>query len=267
MHPRGLPPSDAARLVRGVRRRLRSKGPVPVERLRDEALGRDLIARWEAAVAKLDRRPRLPRVLQNTDGEAFLLTTDHFALVPGARAEVASRLAALEGVRPPEPDEDDGVYQFLRPGNRMYASWENAVIGTARLAGDSLRLETNSCERADVLRRRVEEACGDLVRHRAREHADPLSPAVRADAPDLPEEPPPPEVAKLLLEMKERHYATWPDEPLPALRGKTPRQAVRTAQGRDAVDVLLKEMENHERRWDGGAAFDVSRLRRELGLE
>jgi hypothetical protein len=267
MHPRGLPPSDAARLVRAMRRRLRRKGVVPVEQLREEALGRELIRRWEAAVAKLDQRPTLPRKLQNTDGEAFLLTTDHFALAPGARTEVASRLAALEGARPPEPDEDDGIYEFLRPGNRMHASWENTVIGRALLSDASLRLETNSRERADALRRRVEDACGELIRHRAREHADPLSPAVRSAVPDRPPEPPPPEVAKILLEFKERHYATWPDEPLPALRGKTPREAVRTAQGRDAVDVLLKEMENHERRWEGPGAFDFSRVRRELGLE
>ena len=50
-------------------------------------------------------------------------------------------------------------------------------------------------------------------------------------------------------------------------RGKTPREAVRTAQGRDAVDVLLKDLENHERRWEGAGAFDFSRLRRQLGLE
>jgi hypothetical protein len=238
-----------------------------VERLRDEPFGRSLIRRWEDAVGALDLRSKVPLELRNTDGEAILFTTDHFELEPGARAEVEARLAALEGVEPPEPGDDPPSYDFFRSGNRLHASWENTLIGHVWLTDASLRLETNSRERAEALRRRVEEACGSLVRHRARAHADPLSPAVRSGVPARPPEPPPPEAEQILRELKERHYATWPDEPLPALRGKSPREAVRTARGRDAVDVLLKDMENHERRWEGPGAFDFSRLRSELGLE
>jgi hypothetical protein len=51
------------------------------------------------------------------------------------------------------------------------------------------------------------------------------------------------------------------------LAGKTPREAARTAQGRSAVDVLLKDMENHEQRSARGVAFDFSELRRELRLD
>jgi hypothetical protein len=42
---------------------------------------------------------------------------------------------------------------------------------------------------------------------------------------------------------------------------------VRTAQGRDAVDVLLKDMENLEQRSAGADAFDFTHLRRELRLD
>jgi hypothetical protein len=66
---------------------------------------------------------------------------------------------------------------------------------------------------------------------------------------------------------RRRHYADWLDHPLPALAGKTPREAARTAQGRSAVDVLLKDMENHEQRSTRDAAFDFSTQRRELGLD
>ena len=45
----------------------------------------------------------------------------------------------------------------------------------------------------------------------------------------------------------------------------TPREAVRNADGRAAVDNLLKEMENHEQRAPG-PAFDFTELRRDLGL-
>ena len=118
--------------------------------------------------------------------------------------------------------------------------------------------------RADALRARVERACGKQIQYRAREHADPTSDAVvlrppgPAPATSVPEE--------ALLEYKRRHYADWSDHPLPALNGMTPREAVRTAGGRAAVDNLLKEMENQEQRVPG-AAFDFSELRRDLRLE
>jgi hypothetical protein len=72
---------------------------------------------------------------------------------------------------------------------------------------------------------------------------------------------------QVAMEFKRQHYATWPDDPLPALGGRTPRQAAGTAQGRRNLDVLLKYMENMEQRAEGEAGFDFSALRRELGLE
>lgn len=270
-HPRPLPPVDAAEVVRRARGRLRRKRVVPVERLRDEAVGRYLIERWEDAVDELDLRAEMPLQLHNTDGDPFLFTTDHFALDPAARAEVEARLAGMEGVEAEEGEGDDGreqgsVYRFLSAGNRMHASWENTLVGRACLAGAALRLETNSRERADALRARVEAACGGLLRHRAREHADPLSPPVQAAARKVSPEPPPPEAEQLMLDFKRRHYAEWLDTALPALEGLSPREAVRTARGRDAVDVLLKDMENREQRHAGRDAFDFGDLRQKLGL-
>jgi len=267
VYPRPLPPIDAAEVVRRARGRLRRKRAVPVERLRDGAFGRYLIRRWEDAVAEFDERRSVPRRLSNTDGDDLILTIDHYEIAPGARSAVEARLAALENVEQPDPDQDPTVYTFLRPGNPMHANWENTLIGRAQLSGSRLRLETNSRERADALRERIEAACGDRIRYRVREHTDPLSPKAALALGDTPPEPTPPEVEQMLLEFKEQHYADWVDQPLSALGDKTPRETARTARGRSAVDVLLKDMENHERRSDGGAAFDFGKIRRELRLE
>lgn len=272
-HPRPLPPAPAAEVLRRVRGRLRRKRAVPVERLRDEAVGRYLIKRWEEAVDDLDvacadRQASWPE-LQNTDGDPLLLTIDHFKIASGKRSDVEERLAELAEVDPPEAGESPQVYVFLRSGNARHKSWENTVVGHGRLLATSLQLETNSKSRADVLRARVEGACGDLISHRAREHADPLSEkALLSEAGRKgASEPPPPEAEQLILDFKRRHYADWPNHPLPALDGKTPREAVQTVGGRGAVDVLLKEMENLEQRAGEGASFDFSLLRRELNLE
>jgi hypothetical protein len=267
MYPRALAPSAAAEVVRRGRTRLRRKGPVPAERLRDEGFGRALIRRWEEAVAEGDARSAAPTELSNTDGDPFLLTTDHFEITPGAVPAVEAQLAALPGVEPPEPGADPPAYVFLRRGNRLHRGWDNTIVGSASISGQTLRVETNSRERADALRERLEAACGDHIRHRAREHADPLSQRAPRGRRDAAHEPVGPEAEQLLLEFQRRYYADWLDQPVPALGGKTPRETARTAQGRAAVDVLLKDMQNREQRSKGDAGFDFSPLRRELRLD
>jgi hypothetical protein len=265
-YPRPLPPLAAAEVVRRARAKLRSRSAVSVARLRDERFGRYLIARWEDAVAELDHESAIPPKLHNTDGDPLLLTTDHFELAPGSAAAVEEALAAMEGAEGPDSDSDERACVFTRPGNRMSRGLENTIVGRAERQGDSLRVETNSTRRADALRKRIEKACGKRIKHARREQVDPLRAmsgvGERTDAP----EPPPPDVQAALIEVKRRHFAAWPDEPLPVLAGLTARQAVRTARGRAAVEVLIKDMENREQRSAGEAPFDLTELREDLGL-
>ncbi|MFO0577453.1 MAG: antitoxin Xre/MbcA/ParS toxin-binding domain-containing protein [Polyangia bacterium] len=251
MHLRPLPPRSAADVVRRARARLRRQSAVPVERLRDPSFSCYLIKRWEEAVDALDLERERPLQLQNTDGEPLLLTTDHLAFEATQRGAVAQRLGALEGVELPE--EGEGIYTFLRPGNRMHKSWENTVVGRAVLGEGELRLESNSVRRADELRRRIEAACAGLLRFRGREHTDPTALLGAKEPEGAPvETDDSPEQQGLLRELKQRSYADWLDEPLPALGGKTPRQAVRSRAGREQVDVLLRDIENLESRQPPG---------------
>ena len=264
-HSRPLPPLDAAKVVRRVRGRRWRKKAVPVERLRDEDIGRYLIRQWEDAVDALDERSDILPDLRNTDGDPLLLTIDHFDISSGSVQEVTAALAGLDDAESSIVD-DDPVYEFVRSGPTPQVIQENTVMGRALVSGTTLRLETNSRNRADMLRLKVEAACGDRIRHRIREHADPQSEKVWSDLPEAPPEDLPPEVEQHLLEFKRRHYAEWIDLPVPALNGKTPREAARSAGGRAVVDALLKSAENAENRSARGAAFDFSGIRRELGL-
>jgi hypothetical protein len=71
LHPHILPPTEAGEVVRRARSRLRRKRAVPVERLRDEKLGRYLIARWEEAVDDLEPSRVLPLQLDGARGSEF----------------------------------------------------------------------------------------------------------------------------------------------------------------------------------------------------
>jgi hypothetical protein len=262
IHPRPLPPADAAEVVRRARTRLRRKRAVPVDRLQDEKVGVYLIRRWEEAVAELDRRRAVPPALRNTDGDPLLLTVDHFELDPADRKEVEALLATIPNVAPPEVYDDESVHAFLRTGD---GTTESTVIGVARLSPGRMQVESNSRRRADTLRQRIEAVCRGLIRYQVREHTNPLHPGSRVT--QKAETASTPELRQLELDFKEQHYADWCDHPLPALSGLTPREAARTKEGRNEVGLLLKEMENREERTPTESRFDFSRLRRELELE
>jgi hypothetical protein len=146
---------------------------------------------------------------------------------------------------------------------------ERTVIGTATFGDAELRVETNSVERADALRARLEKACPGILAHQRRDQQNPMAPKLvtagtRRPTSGEPDEPP--TALAAVHAYKSRHYEEWADDPLPALHGKTPREAMRTADGRAAVEVLLKDFENHESRHQADARYDFGHLRRSLGL-
>ena len=262
-HPRPLTPYHAAEVIRRARGRLRRRRAVPVERLRDASFGSYLIRRWEEAVEGHDAQSAMPPDLRNNDGDPLLLTVDHFEVTPGAEAAVDTAIAGLDDAERDRADSDSSTWTFLRPDDPTRPEGESTVVGRAELNAATLRLETNSRARADALRERIEAACGPRLRHRAREHSDPLALLNGAERPARA--PATPEGESVVAEFKARHYADWPDRPLPALDDRTPRECVRTAAGRRAVDLLLKDMEHLEHRGPG-QAFDFSIIRRDLGL-
>jgi hypothetical protein len=295
LHPRPLPPVEAEEVVQRVRGHLRRKRDVPPERLRSGKVGRYLIKRWEEAVDDLDARHAMPPRTSNTDGDPIAITADVFAIADGREDALRARLADRDDVVPPAPG-DDPDYTILHPDRTGSDGHGRLVVGHATIADQALTVVTNSQTRGDAVRARVEEIAGDLLSHLERRVIDPLDPeflaAMRDDDPVAGEaaggaaiplgeaggeaadgasggaaDTPGPEIRALELEFKQRHYATWADESLPALGGRTPREAVQTADGRREVDLLLRSMENQEHRNAGEWAFDFSVIRKQLGLD
>lgn len=264
IHPRSLRPQDLAEMVRLARGHLRRKRSVPVDRLRGGKVGRYLIRKWEKLVQRHDLKRLVPPSLSNTDGDPLLHTSDLFLIDhDGDASQVIARLAAMDGAFAEAADGPVAEFVFERPGDEG-----GTVVGIAEVDAKTLQLHTNSTSRADALRARVEKACGPLIHHMKRDAKDITAEELQAMVglgPDQPAERSP-ELERLELEFKQRHYADWADTPLPALQGRTPREAVRSPDGRQQVDTLLKTMANQESRHKGQWAYDFSGLRAELGL-
>jgi hypothetical protein len=78
----------------------------------------------------------------------------------------------------------------------------------------------------------------------------------------------PPEAQAYLLEAIRRHYEDWVDHPLPALDGKTSREAAKDPRSRQRLIDLLREMEYMDKRGShpGYEPYDWNKMRRRLGL-
>jgi hypothetical protein len=224
-----------------------------------------LKARWPAIrrfAMELPERKWQQLRLTNTDGDPIEFQKAVFTVLNGqAVSEAFASCPALI-------DDGDGRFTWLRgdPG-----STNNTVLGNLRLSEDRLTLECNSRNRLAAGKQLLGDIAGAHLRHLADEiiSIEELKRQASTRASARPEDAVPPEIANPLIEqMLDRHYSTWPDTPLPALGGKTPREAVRTAEGRRQVENLLLDFENqseHDRR-AGRPAYDFSRIRRELGL-
>ena len=166
-----------------------------------------------------------------------------------------------------------------KPGEAHFAWLEaategpRAVYGHVQIGGGHLRLEAQSRTRLQLGRGLLEIYAAHLLKHQgdAYQSLDEIKRQMAASGePVKRDKPIPAELEReLILQMKANHYARWPDDPLPALGGKTARQAVKTQSGRKAVLDLIRDMEHHEARGakEGDLAFDFTPLRKTLGLE
>ena len=176
--------------------------------------------------------------------------------------------SALDASPALSPEEDTGEYAWLGDEEEGGA---RRSLGHLKIHGGQLTLECSTRQRLERGKQLLRELADAALRHIADDFTS-WQAALR-DRPPSVRTPKgsglPPEVERQLVSQTlARHYRKWPDEPLPALDGKTPRQAVATAEGRVQVLDILKMIDNHEarNRREGRAWYDVSALKKELGV-
>ncbi len=206
--------------------------------------------------------------LQTSEGEDVVFCTARYDV--GDLDAVWRRLA-----QELEDTGDDALTELVEVAGRG-----RVIQGTIRrdISTSRVVVETNSVERlrrlqervlaADPAARLVDEStvpAEKMLAERAEAH-EPDDPGERSRESGLS-----PEVEQeALAEVARRHGETWPDIELPALSGRTPRQAARDPALRPELEALLDDFDWRQRqlrRQGAGLGMDVDRLRRELGLK
>ncbi len=146
------------------------------------------------------------------------------------------------------------------------------VLGSLELKGKALLVTVNSAQRAAKVEALVTEAAGELLKRPLTtiRTVEQIMAAPRRERPQDGAGEIPPEIARQITrDYMNQHYRETLDAPLPALGGKSPRQAVRTAAGREKVIEWLKLLENRSARHRDGpiAEYDFGWMWAELGLQ
>lgn len=198
--------------------------------------------RW---IAQYARPLPLPTVIDSHSGDPILLITDHYRV-----NNWDDLAAALETQSDIEGDRISGWARLFDCADGQTRQSVSINLGKSE---DRIELFYKTQNYADQGRPWFEALAGKSVEFAGRVLSDPRSamknlptgkPGSSATTvPNLPPEA----LAEAVEKALRRSYANWSDEPIPALGGKTPRQAIATATGRERVRGLLRSYEAGEK--------------------
>ena len=272
--PLGLPPLEKAGIIELRNRLRRGRRAISSATLREHEL--DLFATYRQIADRL-LHPQAP-VMQNTDGEPLVFARVTFE-VPSARsafdalAPLSLDTSPADLLREATFDAQGELlaveFPWLRQGGPALLGSFTA-LGRVMLDGQRVVVEVNSEERAQRIRKIAEERLPEGSRHLATvleslesalESSRSRGPSADAESEELNSRP---EVQSFLAERMRAHYREWPSMPLPALNGRTPLQAMRSRDGREMVEALLLDFEQHIDRGPGMTREILEELRTRL---
>ena len=223
-------------------------------------------------------------VLQNTDGDPLEFTTLTYELgITVAEAvEQLTPLATGRGdlyladeVRDAAGGLTAVTLTWTKAGNRKHKDWDNTTLGTLRLDGSGLVVEVNSARRRRRIEKEIARRLGsaatlvdttitdlaeELERRRESRSSAPLQLVTPADSPRSPE------LEAIESELARKHWDAWLDTKVPALGNRTPRQAAKTASGRERLEALLADYSQKSVSGPDTFGPDIGALKRKLGL-
>jgi hypothetical protein len=167
-----------------------------------------------------------------------------------------------------EPLEKSIVLKSAMIQGKGELTWVS--LGTVTLTPNRLELWCISKERLERGKKRLQEILGNDIHYKRDHYEDMLKEAKRKSArtSSIEREEIPEKFLPLYTKAMEEWMTRWVDEKIPALGGKTPREAVRTPEGKKKVEELLKDFENVEERKkrDGEHYIDINVLRQMLNI-
>ena len=155
---------------------------------------------------------------------------------------------------------------------------QTTLKGNLKISIGKLTIEVNSQSRADTVKRKISRRLGkqatfknaviqsmEKIIEAARSGNSPATPSPsELNSKELQSDP---NVQAMLKSMATQHWKSWLDSPLPALKDKTPREAAKTAKGRERLEAVFLHFEGMSSN-NASEPFepDIDALKGELGM-
>jgi len=225
-----------------------------------------------------------PPQICNTDGDPMVFHKLHYKIDdPEAAFQGLVSLCTVEDETTLRSmatlDESGKVIKaeipWSRPGHKKSKALDNTILGQISVDHQKLLFEVNSEARAEVARREMEVRLGEHAEYLTTEIQSPKimpdgeRPGGSINESSQDELMQLPEVREHMAKVLTDHWEGWIDQELPALGGKTPRQAVKTPDGKESVEALLLDASRHMNRDDEMAKISLAAIettRHRLGL-
>jgi hypothetical protein len=202
---------------------------------------------------------RGPEML-NTDGDTIENLRITFHLKPGSGFIVEKKLASIPGMI---KSSRTGFDLVVDASKNDLTPLDSVSIASIRLSEDTVTIEVNSVNRGYLVESLLRKKLGRHIQTVAREF-------ISGDPDDMDDENHedeiPIELKELLIkEALDKHYTRWLDMPIPALHGKSPRQAAKDPKLRKLLIFLLRKMDSNPP--VNGVVYDSAWLWDELKLK
>lgn len=210
---------------------------------------------------------RLPEICNN-DGDSILLCTLHYQLTCSPRIAFDQLASLCKGEDPEELLEDGELdktgelysIQFPWLKNRT----TDLILGNVKIEGNQLIIDVNSIKRSKKIQQEISKRLPEAIfKKENRESLDLENKKEKKVIQPTPLSAMEQEIMQTFLK---DHYKRWLDLSLPVLNGQTPRQAAKTDEGRERLELLLLDFEMSSQCQSAHLCIDVQTLRQELGL-
>lgn len=203
-----------------------------------------------------------PLKLYTTNGEPMIFSKAIF--------EIIDKDAAMKGITCiKEFEQNKNGFVWLGKRDKKGSA---IVLGNITIKDNKLILECTSKKRLEKGKKLIIKHLADVVIHKMDTFQDPMQLLKSYEGKHEKKEDNeiPIEIQQQLYsQFMQKHSEKWLNEKIPVLDGRTPMQAVKTAEGKQKVIELLKSFENieeHNKR-EGRPFYDMSWMWDKLGLE